>query len=69
VSKKGFIEHKMTQETKNKVFPTRVTFFVEPDGNVTIDKLFSEVLPLALSLNPDDKRIEKFLSYHNRGKH
>jgi hypothetical protein len=51
----------MRKKNQNINFPTRTTFFIEPKGMVTIAALFAEVLPIALSLNPEDKRIEKFV--------
>ena len=48
-------------EGKIETLPKRITFFIEPDGKVTISDLFAEVLPLALSLNPKDNRIRKFI--------
>lgn len=53
----------MKREKRIGNLPIRVTFFIGSDGMVTIADLFAEVLPLALSLNPEDKRIEKFISY------
>jgi len=51
-----------------KNLPTKVTLFIEPDGMVTITNLIAEVLPLALSLNPEVKQIEKFISYQIKRK-
>lgn len=44
----------------------RITLFIEPGGMITIDNLFADVLPLALSLDPENKRVKRFISGQNR---
>lgn len=58
----------MKTKNQNENLPTRITFFIEPDGMVTIADLFAEVLLIALSLNPEDKRIRKIVSHHIKRK-
>lgn len=53
----------MERSGKITNFPSQVTFFIEPGGIVTVTHLFPNVLPIALSLNPEDKRIKEFISH------
>jgi hypothetical protein len=46
---------------KDETLPKRITFFIEPDGTVTISNLFADVLPIAFSLNPSDQLVRRFL--------
>jgi hypothetical protein len=59
----------MTRDTKTRDFPTAVTFFIEPDGTVVIDSLFGNVLPLAFTLDPDNKQIKKFILHQKRNRY
>lgn len=42
-----------------------IAFFIKKDGTVTISSLIGDMLPVAVSLNPSNPRLRKFMEvYH-----
>lgn len=49
--------------------PVKVNIFIEEDGSVTFADLFAEVLPIAIKLDPDNKRLKGFMDNIRRISH